>query len=56
MYNEPQIFYREPMWAKLEEIKRDEEWVWFRKSASSTIQTSLKNVLEWEKKVALKDS
>jgi hypothetical protein len=49
MPDEKQIYYKRPIWARLPEIKRDKEWVWFRKSASSTIQTSLKNVLEYEK-------
>jgi len=51
MPNEPQIFYKRPVWANLPEIKRDEEWVWFRKGAATTIQASLANVLEYEKKV-----
>ena len=54
MPNEPQIHYRKPVWVSMPEIKRDENWVWFRKSASSTIQASLKDVLEWKRKEALK--
>lgn len=48
--NEKRIFTNTPVWTTLPEIRRDEKWVWFRKSASSTIQTALSNVEAWEAK------
>lgn len=50
MPDEKQIHYKRPIWANLKEIRRDENWVWFEKSAGRTIQTSLENVEAWEKK------